>query len=164
MFHTNYWEFSDTNVTPVAVVKPGYPAWQSSVIAPSGLGMIGAWLDTWLERWRWWKRFAPRVHRLNPERRAVLMRTLDLLESPAYGSARIAVRETSKILGFNKPDAWTHLKRELKDSPGQSENVMRHLEAMRRVRLIYGSTLTNPTAHLVTELAYDGFTRFPKVP
>lgn len=164
LFHTNYWEFSDTNVTPTLVTKPGYPGWQASVVTPSLFGIIGAWIDVWMERLRWWRVFAPKVHRLTAERRAVLVHVVDLLGSEEYTSARKAVRATSKILGFNKPDAWTHLKRELKDSPGQAENVMRHLEALRILKRDHASTLTNPIAHLVTELAYDGFTKYPRIP
>lgn len=161
-FHTHYWEFSDTATTPIALPGAGgYPTWQSTVIAPSLLGMLGAWIDTWMIRLKWWKGFAPKVHRLNGERRAVLEHVLATLDAAEYGRARTAVRETSQILGFNKPDAWVTLKGALKDSPGQSENVMRHLEAMRRLRGM-GSTLTNPQAHLVTELAYLGFTKAPR--
>src|SRR6185312_4654770 len=91
-FHTLYWEFSDTNTAPVHVGRGGYPVWQASVIAPSLFGMIGAWWDTQWERARWFLRFLRRVHRLDAERRAVLLLTLARLEDPAYNHARIAVR------------------------------------------------------------------------
>lgn len=165
MFHRQYWEFSDTSAAPVAPPGlGGYPTWQASVIAPSLFGMIGAYIDTWMVRLKWWWGFAPRVHRLNEEKRVVLVHALGLLEDPAYARARVAVRETSKILGFNKPSAWGELKGVLKDSPGTSENVMRHLEALRRMRGMEGSTLTNPQANLMTELAYVGFAKFPRRP
>lgn len=166
IFHTNYWEFSDTNITPVVTAKSaGYPAWQASVITPSLFGIIGAWIDTWMVRWRWWKAFAPKVHRLTLERRDVLVHVLDLLGSDTYTSARQAVRKTATTHGFNRPDAWMDLRRSLKDSPGQAENVFRHLEAMRLLKRDHqGSSFTNPTAHLVTELAYVGFAKHPRVP
>lgn len=159
--HSFYWEFSDTVVAPVVLVRPGYPTWQASVIAPSLFGIVGAWIDTWMERLRWWKAFAPRVHRLPVEQRDVLLRVLTSLESPGYVAARTSVRATATILGFNKPDAWTMLKNQLKDTQGEAENMYRHLEAVRRLRAS-GSTYTNPTAHLLTELAYHGFTLHPR--
>lgn len=156
-FHTQYWEFSDTTAAPVHIGRGGYPVWQASVIVPSLLGMLGAWWDTQWERARWFVRFMRRVHRLDVERRAVLLLTLDRLESPAYAVAQRAVRETARTLGFNRPEAWKNLSRALKDSPGRAENTFRHLEACRRLREASGSTLSNPVQHFTTELAYQGF-------
>lgn len=161
-FHTFYWEFSDTNVAPVAISRGGYPGWQASVIAPSLLGILGAWIDTWMVRLKWWIRFAPRVHRLTTERRDVLVHVLTALESPAYGAARKAVRETAVTLGFNRPEAWVPYSRALKASPGRAENLFRHVRACELTRDYTSSTLANPTVHLVTELAYHGFALHPK--
>lgn len=160
IFHTKYWEFSDTNVAPVRITKGGYPAWQASVITPSLLGMIGAWLDTKLEQFRWWKKLFRRVQALDPERTAVLLYSLTMLEQPAYTAAQTAVRQTAVTLGFNRPESWKELSREVKDSPGRAENTFRHLLACRKVNVTMraqGSTLTNPVLNLVTELAYQGF-------
>lgn len=162
LYHTKYWEFSDTTVAPVHIGRGGYPIWQASVIAPSLLGMIGAWLDTRLAQWRWWRAIYRRVTALDHERRQVLLHTLDALEWPAYTAAQTAVRQTAVTLGFNRPDAWTELSREMKHTAANAENTYRHLLACRKVKTTMqaqGSTLTNPQLHLVTELAYDGFSR-----
>ena len=157
-FHTFYWETFSTVVTPPpGQGRGGYPLWQASVIAPSGLGMLGAWWDTQYARLQWFWRFLKRMHRLDTERRSVLLRVLETLESPAYGTARSAVRTTATTLGFNRPEAWKGLSRHLKDSAGRAENTFRHLEACRLLREQANSTLTNPQQHLTVELAYQGF-------
>jgi hypothetical protein len=161
-FHQKYWNLSDTNAPPVHIGRGGYPVWQASVITPSLLGMLGAWLDTKLAQWRWWKPVIGRVNRLDSERRAVLLLTLDALEAPAYTAAQTAVRQTAVTLGFNRPSAWTDLSREVKSSPAKAENNYRHLLAVRKTDTTLreqGSTLTNPQLNLTTELAYHGFSR-----
>ena len=158
VFHTQYWAVSDTTAPPVlAASLGGYPRWQASVIASSLLGVIGAWWDVWWARIRWWLGFAPRIHRLDSERRAVLVGVLETLESPHYRAAQRAVRRTATTLGFSRPEAWKDLSRALKDSPGRAENTFRHLEACKLLRETAGSTLTNPQQHLLVELAYQGF-------
>lgn len=161
-FHTKYWENSDTNAAPVHIGRGGYPAWQASVITPSLLGMLGAWLDTKLAQWRWWKPVIGRVNALDAEQRGVLLLALESLESPGYRCAQAAVRQTAVTLGFNRPEAWKELSREVKDSPARAENNFRHLLAARKTGLALkaqGSTLTNPELNLTTELAYHGFAR-----
>jgi len=162
-FHGFYWAGdASTAVTPVipGEGRSGYPSWQAAVIAPSLFGLIGAWLDARLALLRWWLAFGRRVHRLDRERRAVLLVTLARLESPAYPLARLAVRQTATTLGFNRPEAWQPYARELKASPGRAENTFRHLRAYtlldQSVRA-KGSTLSHPDLHLTTELAYRGF-------
>jgi hypothetical protein len=158
--HQRYWNLSDTNVAPVHIGRGGYPLWQASVIAPSLFGMLGAWIDTQMDRIKWFYRLFRRIEKLDTERRAVLLQTLDTIEAPTYTLAQVAVRETARTMGFNRPEAWTQLSRALKDSPGRAENTFRHLEACRRLRqasAASGSTLTNPVQHLTTELAYAGF-------
>jgi hypothetical protein len=157
-FHTFYWENSDTRVTPVSVGGPGgYPNWQASVVAASLLGALGAWLDVRIAQAQWLYRFVRRLYRLEPERRAVLVHTLDTLERPTFQTARIVVRETAQTLGFNQPGAWKDLGRALKEDMGRSENTFRHLRAMQRLRDLAGSTLTNPEQNFLVELAYQGF-------
>lgn len=156
-FHTFYWEFSDTNVTPASVGTVGYPLWQANVIIPSLFGIIGAWIDTWLARLKWWKGFAPRVHRLTPGQRQVLVTTLGLLESPLYPHAKHAVSETAKTLGFNRPEGWREYARMLKDDHGRAENVFRHVRAMQLTERYANSTLQNPPLNLITELAYHEY-------
>lgn len=161
LFHSFYWNLSDTNVAPTIAGRGGYPLWQASVIAPSLFGAIGAWWDVQWARFQWWRRFGPRVHRLTREQRAIVLTVLDTLEAPAFAQARLAVRGTATTLGFNRPEAWKELSRSLKDSPGNAENTFRHLEACRRLKVweqaAGGSTLTNPQRHLAVELGYVGF-------
>lgn len=157
--HTFYWETSDTSAAVVHLSGGAvYPHWQSAVITPSLFGMIGAWIDArWaLVQWHW--ALARRVHGLPRESRAVLLRVVDSLESPAYPAAQQAVRTTATTLGFNRQEAWKDYARELKSDLGRMENVYRHLKACHLLRDAAGSTLTNPQQNLLTELAYHGFT------
>jgi len=159
LFHTNYWEFSDTNFPhPSTTVGGGYPAWQAGVITPSLFGIIGAWIDThWsLLKWHW--RLATRVHRLSKESRALTMRVLDAIESPSYPKAQAAVRKTATTLGFMKEPNRSEVIKYMKETEGRIENVYRHLHACRTLQETAGSTLTNYDQNLLTELAYHGFT------
>ena len=103
-----------------------------------------------------------RLAALDPERRAVVERTVSLLESPHYDIARKAVRETATTLGFDRPEAWKDLSRHMKADNGRTQNVYRHLKAMRLLREYAQSTFTNPEANLLTELAYTGFAAMGK--
>lgn len=162
-FHRNYWGRRDSTGTRPVVTHGsggGYPAWQASVIAPSLLGILGAKLDYWRELVRWWLALYRRIHRLDAERRAVLLLTLDRLEHPAYRYAQQAVRETATTLGFNRPEAWKPLSHAMKASPGHAENTFRHMRSytvLKDALKADGSTMTNPQLHLTTELAYQGF-------
>ena len=156
--HGLFFNFSDSNAAPVITPgQGGYPLWQSVVIAPSLLGMVGAWLDVQIARAKWVWRLVRRVHDLDVERRAVLIQALDTLEDPAFATAQACVRETATTLGFNRPEAWKAWSREIKADPGRAENAFRHLRAMHRLRDLHPSTLTNPQQNFVTELAYQGF-------
>lgn len=156
--HTRFWAFSDTNAALVHVSGGGYPGWQAGVITPSLLGLIGAWIDTHLERLQWLWRVGSRLHRLPGESKAVVLIALDALESPHYPHAQAAVRQTATTLGFNRPEAWKDYARELKSDQGRMENVYRHLKACHLLREAASSTLTNPQQNLLAELAYHGFT------
>lgn len=161
-FHQKYWNLSDTNAPPVHIGRGGYPIWQASVITPSLFGMVMAWIHHKLDVWRWWKPLFSRVAALSKEQRAVWLLALDSIESPAYGAAQQAVRETATTLGFNRPERWKDLSREVKDSPAKAENNFRHLLAVRKTDTFLraqGSTLSNPELNLATELAYHGFSR-----
>jgi hypothetical protein len=103
-----------------------------------------------------------RIRALDAERRAVLERSLTLLESTSFEHARQAVRQTATTLGFSRPEAWKDLSREVKASPGRTENMYRHLKAMHLFRDRDGSTHTNPEQNLLTELAYSGFSLMGK--
>jgi hypothetical protein len=160
--HTFYWEVSSTVVAPppTASATGGYPAWQGGVVMGSGFGAIVAMVLDWLSCLVTIMRG---YYKLGTEDRAVVTRTMTYLAHPAYPVARLAVRKTSKTLGFNRPEAWKELSRELKSDPKHAENAFRHLEACRLVRAnLLNSTVTNPELHLITELAYHGFTVNPR--
>lgn len=158
--HKFYWENSDTVVTPIAVAPlvRQYPAWQASVTIGTMFGGLVPFFERLWDSLCWWSRTHPRIMRLGREDRAVLLTALNALEHPAYPLAQAAVRKTATTLGFNRPEAWTQLSRELKASAGQSENAYRHLEACRLTRAnLLNSTLTNPECNLLVELAYHGY-------
>lgn len=159
--HSQYWTTASTSVTPVVPSsgQPGYPMWQSGVIMGSGFGALAGWWSLWVERLRILLTVARRLWFLSPMQRAVVWRTVDLVESPVFPVAVQAVQRTATHLGFNRPEAWANLKAELKTDPGNAENTFRHLQTVNTLRLNYvGSTMTNPMAHLLVELAYHGYT------
>ena len=158
--HTFYWENTDTVTTPVIVSRGGgYPAWQSTVVVVgSGFGGAVEYVERFWDAVRWLWRLFRRSLGFDAQRRAVVLRVLSALEHPAYPIAQRAVKQTATTLGFNRPEAWKELSRELKTSPGRAENAFRHLEAMRLVRAnLLSSTVTNPECNLIVELAYHGF-------
>lgn len=175
-FHGFYWNFSDTNVAPVAPTgRGGYPGWQASVTATAvvfwpPLSAIQPWIDrlrwawqTWRFVWRhaqdervWLDTWLTRLAACDPEQRAVLERVILAMSDARWPVARQAVRTTATTLGFADPQAWIPYGRELKSDPGRAENVYRHQKAMRHLRDAYSSTLTNPQQNLVIELAYQG--------
>lgn len=160
-FHGFYWDISDTNVRPVVISRGGYPGWQASVVAPSLFGGLHAWGADLVAKaryvWRLWRR----VRTLPTDRATVLEQTLTLLESPTFPIAKQAVRETALTLGFNRPEAWKPYSHALKAEPGRAENVFRHIRACELTRTRAGSTMTNPTANLLTELAYHAYAAEP---
>ena len=78
-FHTHYWEFSDTSVTPIAVSVGGYPVWQASVITPSLLGILGAWIDTRWVQVKWYGSRLRQLMRLSPRGKQAIVAVLDAL-------------------------------------------------------------------------------------
>lgn len=159
--HSHYWTVSSTIVIPPTPTsgQPGYPLWQSGVIMGSGFGAIGAMLSAWWQRLRTLWALTRRVAPLSGMQRAVIWRVVGVVDSPAFPVAVQAVGRTATTLGFNRDDAWGPLKAELKHDHGNAENTFRHLQTVNTFRHNYtGSTLTNPTAHLLIELAYHGYT------
>lgn len=155
--HSFYFNNSSTEAapTPSPVTVKHYPAWQPTVMMGSGFGVVIGLCLEWL-RCAYW--VIQRFYRLDPEQRAVVLTTMDALNHAAYPIARSAVKKTATTLGFNRPEAWKELSRELKSDPGKAENAFRHLEACRLVRAnLLESTVTNPELHLITELAYHAF-------
>lgn len=87
----------------------------------------------------------------------LLIKAGSLLNHPAYPIAQDAVRRTARTLGFNRPEAWQGLSRQMKTSPGSAENTFRHMQACQWTRAEAPSTLTNPDCNLLVELAYHEF-------
>jgi hypothetical protein len=100
---------------------------------------------------RW---FAPTVTTPQTPVPDVLLQAALLVAHPAYPAALAAVERTRTTLGFSRPEAWQALSRQMKQSPGDAENVFRHLQACQWTRETAGSTLSNPDCHLLVELAY----------
>lgn len=153
-----YFNNSSTVVAPTLEASPGgYPRWQASVIA---VGSFPGQLHTLWERCgAWVQALVRRFRRQRPEVSSdpVEAKVQALLNHPAYPFAQAAVRQTATTLGFNRPEAWTGLSREMKADPGRAENVFRHLRACSVVRATAPSTLTNPDCNLLVELAYHEF-------
>jgi hypothetical protein len=101
----------------------------------------------------WWQ-LGARVDRLSPNQRDVIRYALGLVESEAFPHALVAVKETQRSLGFNKPAAWIPYSRMLKSNPKRAENLFRHVQACERTKATLPSTLSNPDMNLLVELAY----------
>lgn len=121
-------------------------------------GGIAGVAAIWWARLRTLWRLTRRLEPMTAQQRAVVWRVVDVVESPAFPVAVQAVQRTATTLGFNRNDAWSHLKSALKVDPGHAENTFRHLQTVQTLRLNYtGSSLSNPEAHLLVELAYHGY-------
>lgn len=161
--HVQYWEHSDTVVTPVVVSRGGYPLWQS---APTSLvlGSVFGGFEPYYERLsaavRWLWRLLRILLRWTPRQRQQLEHVIGVLESPLYAHAARAVRMTAVQPGFNEPQAWKHLSHKLAEYPGWAENTWRHLDAcheFERMVRAESSTVTNSARALIVELAYQDF-------
>lgn len=99
-----------------------------------------------------WARRAKKVVPQAPQ--PVMAKVAALRTHPAYPIALKSVAETATTLGFNRPEAWQGLSRQMKSSPGRAENTYRHMRACELVRAQSPSTLSNPDCNLLVELAY----------
>lgn len=164
-FHSLFFVNTST-VVPVVIGVQGYPTWQQSplsLVLGVGLGGAEPVLDILRQAWnrlRWTWRLARQIAGFDPERRRVMDTAVRLIESPAYGSARTAVRMTATTLGLNEPAAWRAISHDLHRKHAWAENAWRHLHACelteQLVRIDH-STLSNQDRTLVVELAYRGF-------
>lgn len=155
-FQEAFWNLSDTNVAPTITASGGYPQWQSSVIGAL-FGALWEQATAYLRQWRWSWQLLRRVRATDDAQQRVLLRTLDLLEHPAWPCAQHAVRQTATTLGFANPSAWVEYGRMLKADQGRAENVFRHVRACELTRQQASSTLSNPTVNALVELAYQEF-------
>jgi hypothetical protein len=108
-FHRKYWARKNAPPPPppLGPTSGGFPLWQASnhVVMGAGLGAligrVGDLCTYVVQAARWWWAFVCRVSRLNAEQRAVVLKTMTLLESPQYPLAHEVVRETTRLLRLN---------------------------------------------------------------
>lgn len=185
-FHNRFWK-ARANAPPAAGASMAwmYPQVQSVVIM--SMAIWGAPLDTirpvlkqmrWLwtiarRLWQWrhpvqqdlLEAWIDRLDRFTPEEAAVLERVARVMEGPYWTPARAAVRRCANTPKFHQPEQWIEYGRALKANRGQAQNVFRHVKAVSELRgLADGpAPLSNPDAHLVIELAYQGFAALGRV-
>ena len=169
--HGFYWvdQTVSTVVIPPVISKGGYPSWQASVTMGSLFGALSSALSDAWSAWLGWYRLFRRVRTLPASQKAVLLYTLETLESPLYSQARAAVRATATTLNFNHPDQWVTYGRALKSNRKRAENLYRHLRACEimetRWQALHGGStlarLSNPVQHYTVELAYQEYARAP---
>ena len=136
-------------------------AWQWPV---DRRALLASWLDvlersdldtvTWLHTM---ERAQP-----SPEHRETLDRTYQAITSPLYAVAQQAVRRVAGTVGFTDgPKGALAYKHLLEANAGRRDNLLRHVAATEQIRDAAQAAqipLRNPELHLVTELAYAGFT------
>jgi len=129
------------------IAKPGVVQVRHTIVAPRATVEVVR---------PFWVRWAKVRRKAKPEVKVpeMLGRTASLLAHPAYPKAKEAVEKTAQTLGFNRPEAWQQLSRQMKADPGTAENVYRHLQACQWTKQEAPSTLTNPDCNLLVELAY----------
>lgn len=135
-----------------------YPAWQASVLSVSFFGVPWEYakhlweLVCWY--WRLWKLL--RLSSMNAEQLAVLVRVSQALHRPEWATTRQLVRACATSSAFHRPEQWVEYSRALKANAGQAQNVFRHVKVVMSLKAAHPE-LTNPEAHLLAELGYQGF-------
>lgn len=174
-FHGKFWR-ARANPLPTPGVSSDwlYPRFQA-VILMSAFWMIpvqaleALWRQlrwyTRLARALWWWRSVEAHERLTQwiqrleasdwEQRAILDRVWLAFDPTVWPQARDRVRATATTPDFNQPIAWVEYSRAIKANTGQAQNVFRHLKVVHELRAT--TPLSNPEAHLLAELAYQGF-------
>jgi hypothetical protein len=135
-----------------------YPAWQRSVICVSFFGVPWDYAkhlwDVLCWYWRLWK--CLRLSSMNAEQLAVLVRVSRALHRPEWATARQLVRDCATSPSFHRPEQWIEYGRALKANAGQAQNVFRHVKVVHQLKAAHPE-LSNPEAHLLAELGYQGF-------
>lgn len=160
-----------------------YAEWQSTIqrtvtltmaiwgVPFEALGPIGAqlrWYWTLARRlWRWrapenqdkLETWIARLEEFDAEEVAILDRVLHAFAHPRWRDAQQAVRVCATTPKFHQPEQWVEYGRALKGNPGQAQNVFRHIRVVHVLRGLQDDAgpLSNPDAHLLAELAYQGF-------
>lgn len=174
-FHSQYWRHRANAVIPPGPNAGGwaYPKVQqvaSGISMGARMVLFGPPLDWlrvyWYRLLRW---LLPATdHALltlgaqytgfDAEQQAVLARVTRVLRSPGWAEARRAVRECATTPSFHEPSQWVEYSRAIRSNLGQAQNIHRHLKAVHAVRGLHDgpAALSNPDAHLLVELAYQG--------
>lgn len=187
-FHGKYWRARPVGGPgPGAARDPGmYPQVQSVVTMMSVVGWVPppAAIGDSLRRmgrrlvclyrigvrlWRWYA-WAEHVRPgqwqvvldgLEMEQLAVLERVVETLKSPQWEEARRLVRACATTPKFHQAAQWVDYSRALKRDSGQAQNVFRHIRVVHELREAH--PISNPEAHLLTELAYQGMAAVGRV-
>ena len=96
-----------------------------------------------------------RLERLDIEQCAVVERVIQTIECPQWTDARARVRVCATTPKFHQPEQWVAYSRAVKADSGQAQNVFRHVKVVHELKAAH-PCLSNPDAHLLTELAYHG--------
>ena len=176
-FHRFYWKARANPLPGPGAGQPWmYPGWQSTVICAMAIWGIPfeaigplwrqlLWLWHTIRRLWWWRSPAQqatlhlwidRLERSDAEQRAVLERVVEMMTSAVWADTRRLVRECAVSPKFHQPEQWLEYSRALKANRGQAQNVFRHIKVVHTLKANHPD-LSNPDAHLLAELAYQGF-------
>lgn len=136
--------------------------WQAGVIVASGFGALQAWWDRVVRQWQW----GARMLALDHEQQAVIERVIATMQGPWWDPAKQKVRICATTPKFHQAAQWVDYGRALKANAGQAQNVFRHIKVVHELHADAAQSqqaLTNPEAHLVTELAYQGMASIGRV-
>ena len=171
-----YWR-ARANVPPPpgAATDWAYPRVQAVVVMMSSVWGVSfeairpaweqvRWLWALCRRLWWWRDplkqaqlalWLTRIDTLDTEQTLVLERAASALTSPCWADVRERVRVCATTPKFHHPDHWLAYSRAVKSNAGQAQNIWRHVKIVQELQLMY-PTLTNPEAHLLAELGYQG--------
>lgn len=175
-FHAKFWKARANAPAPPATAATAwmYPGVQSVVTMPFLFGALQPLWDqlVWYVRlaerlWHWrapanqvrLETWIAHLEAFDTEEYAIVERVVEAMRHPRWSDARHAVRAVATSPKFHHPEQWVAYGRALKANKGQAQNVFRHVKAVSELHgLADGpAALSNPEAHLLIELAYQGF-------
>lgn len=155
-FHSKYWRARANGIIPPGKSNPWmYPQWQPAVIAMAVFGPPLDLLKLFWARAKWWMRWQRAIQGMGLEQILVLHRVMQRLTSPEWDLARSLVRTCAHTPDFHHQEAWVSYSRAMRANLGQTQNIFRHLTVIQGLQA--QSLLSNPEAHLLAQLAYEGF-------
>ena len=165
-FHAKFWKTRANGAGPGGTAARWmYPQWQASIITMSASfvgGCVEALWALWARlQWTWRLHRRLQVSRLTDAQLAVLERAVTLMQSPFWANAEQAVQVCATTPKFHQSQQWVEYSRALKANAGQAQNVFRHIKVVRDLVAAHPA-LTNPEAHFLAELAYQGFARIER--